>query len=556
MTPYDIKVCNILIKNRKYFVSPPKDGSDFKELFKYLVSVGAGLPADKDGVPIGSWTPELLANAISQIDANTSGVDLRTVQHWFQDNDKGIGPENTHWLARVFGCGDPDETIAWRAELTAANRQSIAKRKKKREASKDSRRASIEQSLPVPYQGNPILLEVKSRHDDAGSRKQPFSLTEKTEDVFYSRSSMNLPVIVFAAAAALGLISFTLNIHSVYFSDPSGLTKQVGFLWAPNWTITFLAVLPIYLALLVDLLKFWKREWRSRLVASRDPAQPMESWGSRMTAASFSYWTVLILTLVIASGFNWTATHLMPLLDGDPGSWPMDWGRIAIVRPDVISIPSAIFFTGMVFLYNAACSYLFFAGLVFLHAMTHDFLDITRGHDPRWKDEGIQEVEAISFALMNGIFRCTALGLVITILMKLQSSFLVSDSPNILSWLMSDIRLLFSGYDPLASKYDSRQSAPGLYYSFFCVLAIFAVYLNASVRIRLTLAHLRSQMPKARFFSPWGGMDGTMVLLVVTYLLIGELPGFALLLIASSIVTTYLIFKPALGWEKSSIKEA
>lgn len=556
MTPYDIKVCKVLIKNRKYYVSPPKDGSDFKELFKYLVSVGAGLPADKDGMPIGSWTPELLANAISQIDANTSGVDLRTVQHWFQDNDKGIGPENTHWLARVFGCGDPDDTIAWRAELSTANRQSIAKRKKKREASKDSRRASIEQSVPVAYQDNPILLDVKSRHDDADGRKQPFSLIEKTEGVFYSRSSMNLPVVVFAAAAALGLISFTLNIHSVYFSHPSGLTKQVGFLWAPNWTITFLAVLPMYLALLVDLLKFWKREWRSRLVASRDPTQPMESWGSRMTAASFSYWTVLILTLVIASGFNWTATHLMPLLDGDPGSWPMDWGRIAIVRPDVISIPSAIFFTGMVFLYNAACSYLFFAGLVFLHAMTHDFLDITRGQDPRWKEEGIKEVEVISLALMNGIFRCTALGLVITILMKLQSSFLISDSPNILSWLMSDIRLLFSGYDALASRYDSRQSAPGLYYSFFCVLAIFAVYLNASVRIRSTLAHLRSQMPKARFFSPWGGMDATMVLLVVTYLLIGELPGFVLLLIASSIVTTYLIFKPALGREKSPTKEA
>lgn len=77
-------------KNGKFFIAPPKDGRDFKELFKDLAAAGAGRPLDSDGFPSGPWTPELLAEAISQIDSNHVGVDLRTVQLWFQENDKGV----------------------------------------------------------------------------------------------------------------------------------------------------------------------------------------------------------------------------------------------------------------------------------------------------------------------------------------------------------------------------------------------------------------------------------------------------------------------------------
>jgi hypothetical protein len=73
-----------LIKNGKYFLSPPQDGSDFKELFKRLAAAGAGRPLGDDGFPAGPWTPERLAETISQIDSNRIGVDLRTVQLWFK----------------------------------------------------------------------------------------------------------------------------------------------------------------------------------------------------------------------------------------------------------------------------------------------------------------------------------------------------------------------------------------------------------------------------------------------------------------------------------------
>ncbi|MDV4165797.1 hypothetical protein R1538_32380, partial [Rhizobium leguminosarum] len=116
-------------KNGKLFLSPPKDGSDFKELFKQLTAAGAGRPLGSDGFPAGPWTPELLAEAISQIDSNRTGVDLRTVQLWFQENEKGISTTNIRWLARVFGCDDPVATSEWQMELSAAQSRLTAKRR-------------------------------------------------------------------------------------------------------------------------------------------------------------------------------------------------------------------------------------------------------------------------------------------------------------------------------------------------------------------------------------------------------------------------------------------
>ena len=116
-------------KNGKFFVSPPGEESNFKDLFKRLARCGAGRPVDENGLPLGPWTPELLADEISTLDANNSGVDLRTVQLWFQDNLRGVSSTNIRWLARVFGCGDPEATSNWQAELSAAQARLVADRR-------------------------------------------------------------------------------------------------------------------------------------------------------------------------------------------------------------------------------------------------------------------------------------------------------------------------------------------------------------------------------------------------------------------------------------------
>ena len=525
-----------MIKNGKYFLPPQKDNNNFKELFKFLTSAGAGRPVDENGFPQGPWTADLLAEAITQVDVNGSGVDLRTVQLWFQDNDKGISTDNIRWLARVLGCDDPDTTSQWQTALSISNSRLMAERKKKRAAGKLA-------AQPTPQEVQNIELKPPFEtvvRDLGGVSIRHFNLEKTTERLFENQSSFSLPIVVFTAAAALGLIAFTLNIHSVVYTPPIGRAKQVGFLWAPNWTIVFLVILPVYLFFLVELLRSWKNGWRHQLFADQDQTLGLNCWESRVASASYSYWAVLCITVLIASGYNWIATHLIPLVNADVGGWPVDWGKIAIFRPNVISMPSAVVFTGLVFLYNAFCSYIFFAGLIFLNMIAHDFSNIEKELQTASNDRVSHNLEVTRSLIAKGLFRCTALGMLITILMKLQSSFLQTDSTNILEWLATDIRASFGFSDAHEESKIDPQSAPGHFYSFFSMLAIIGTFVNASVRLHVSslgnLIHI-----------PWFVMNGTMLLLVSTYLLIGSVTGFTIFMFFNLILTIYIVAKPAGG---------
>jgi hypothetical protein len=121
-----------LIRNGRFFAAPQKTDENFKQLFARLAAAGVGRPVDGEGYADGPWTPESLAEAISAIDGNREGVELRSVQVWFQDNDNGISDANIRWLARVFGCGDPEATSQWQAELKAAKERLAKERREKK----------------------------------------------------------------------------------------------------------------------------------------------------------------------------------------------------------------------------------------------------------------------------------------------------------------------------------------------------------------------------------------------------------------------------------------
>ncbi|RWD60620.1 MAG: hypothetical protein EOS60_33765, partial [Mesorhizobium sp.] len=173
-----------MFKNGKLFLPPPRDGNDLKELFKRLAAAGAGQPLGKDGFPAGPWTPELLAEAISQIDSNRIGVDLRTVQLWFQDNDKGISAANIRWLARVFGCDDPVATSEWQIELSAAQSRLSAKRREWKRAGSSVAQEIPDTALAATFDDDTASpAELKWDTDAKGPRRR-FSLARKSEAFF------------------------------------------------------------------------------------------------------------------------------------------------------------------------------------------------------------------------------------------------------------------------------------------------------------------------------------------------------------------------------------
>lgn len=215
-----------MIKNGKYFVAAQKSSDNFKVLFARLAAEGAGRPVDRQGFADGSWTPETLADAISAIECNEKGIELRAVQMWFQDNDNGISSDNIRWLARIFGCDDPDETSKWQAEIRAAKERLASERRKKREVTKSDEPKPPEKITPSPT-------------------KRRYGLALASEAIF-GGSPLNLPSSVFAGAVALGFASYVLGIHEATFLSTDGQTKQVGFLWAPNWTFLFMFFMPMF----------------------------------------------------------------------------------------------------------------------------------------------------------------------------------------------------------------------------------------------------------------------------------------------------------------------
>lgn len=530
-----------MLTNGKFFLPPPKDESDFKELFKRLAAAGAGRPLESDGFPAGPWTPELLASAISEIDSNRVGVDLRTVQLWFQENDKGISTANIRWLARVFGCDDPVATSEWQMELSAAQSRLAARRK---EGKREAGRVEFEVADLAPT-ATEIDEEVSSvgpeQLADLAEQSRSSGLAMRSEALFSSGSPLNLPATVFAGATALGFMSYVTGVHSVNVERIDGVVKQVGFLWAPNWTFVFMVFLPLFLAFAIELLVFWKSEGRFKVVASCEQIESLNDWARNVESSSFTYWAVFLVCIVFAGVIQWVEVCLTPLMKGE-SDYAIDWGKIAIMLPHVISVPEAIIFTGFAYFYMAVCFYIFFVGLILLYTIAQDFSSSTKTLKNRPERDHHCEINEIAFKLICGIFRCTALGILVAICMKSQSSYLTSAGRNIAEWFISDI------YSVLHGQFNLDVSAgykmPTHYSSLIIVISTSIVFLFACIRLEIG-----SRLPKTLRI-----MSAVVALLVAAYLLIGAFSGFSILVTIAVLLALFGLFDPGFGtWQVRSL---
>ena len=536
-----MKPSNMLIKNGKFFVQPDAGGRDFKVLFKNLAAAGAGRPVDENGFPKGPWTADLLAEAISLIDANRAGIELRTVQLWFQDNDKGISPENIRWLARIFGCDDPKATSAWQAELSASQRQLVAQRRERQKSlvSSASEASNLEE-IAVEV-GDGIVIDADDDLPDDTQPKRRFSLARTSEAIFGGGSFLDLPVSVFAGAAVLGFMSVFLGVHSITYAENNGPLKQVGFFWAPNWTLLFMVFLPLFLGFCHEVIAFWKNEGRDLLVAASGSTEGNNGWLKKVEASPLTYWSVFLVCIGFAGLFQWVSVRLLPLIDGSR-DYAIDWGSIGIIRPELTSVMAQAFFTGIAYLYMCLCFYLFFVGLILLYTLAYDYRDIKRQSE-RVDDDNLSDaILGVSAKISRGVFRCAISGILIAICMKLQSVYLVTDSSDIISWFVNDFLAVTVGNDTIFSSKDF--STPNQYTSMLIVMVTV-----------FTFAYVISQVGLARQFgSVPVKMAGCILSLVIAYTAIGMFDGFSIILGLSILLAAYGLFDPWLGSRSGNVE--
>lgn len=523
-----------MIKNGKIFFPPPGDESDFKELFKRLAAAGAGRPLGQDGFPTGPWTPELLAEAISQIDSNQIGVDLRTVQLWFQENDKGISTANIRWLARVFGCDDPVATSEWQMELIAAQSRLSAKRREWKRAGSSVAQEIPDTAMAATFNDDTASPAELRRNTDAEAPRRRFSLARKSEAFFSHGSPLNLPASVFAGVTALGFLSYITGIHNVTYGRADGVVKQVGFLWTANWTFVFMVFLPLFFAFVTELVTFWKNKGRVELVARGDRMESDDAWARIVESYSYSYWAVFLICVLFAGLSQWIGVSLIPLMKGG-GNYATDWGSIAIVRPEVISVPVAAMFTGLANLYMCLCFYLFFVGLILLYTVIHDLWRTGEATSNRPEVNYQHEFNKASLRVMRGLFRCTVLGVLIAIVMKVQSAYLTSPGENIVAWLVGDMSSAFYGRNDVSAGISYRR--PTHYSSLLVAISTCFVFLYGSIRLGV----------ERRFCMPLWRMSAVVASLVAGYLLIDAFAGFSILLGLGVLPAIYGLFNPGFG---------
>lgn len=516
-----------MIKNGKYFVPPTVEDVDFKTLFRRLASAGAGRPVDEDGFPLGPWTSDSLAEAISQIDANKSGIELRTVQLWFQDNDKGISPDNIRWLARIFGCDDPDATSAWQAELSAAQTRLSARRRQRLQ--RETRH--IQSSIAAQAVAGDTSLKAP-QHGASTKASWLFTLPRASEALFTRRSPLDTPSSVFAGAAALGMISYFLGLHSVTYAGEGGGAKQVGFLWAPNWTVLFMILLPLFIAFTAELASHWKVEGRALVSSVEGDAEIEWTWLQKIYASTFTYWSAFLVCLCFAGVLQWVSVRVLPMLR-ESDEYAIDWGSVPIAHPEILPTVYALAFTGFAYLYMSLCFYIFFAGLILLFTIVHDFYEIER--TAACVDKHYQRsVAAVRYQIIRGLFRCAILGALIAICMKLQSVYLITDAENILTWLKDDALSVLSR-ETAESRGDF--SMPNQYTSFLTALAAYFVFIHGLIRLRpfdFQAATVKKMVVVASFVG-------------AAYLLIGAFEGFSIVLGIAVLLAVYCLFDPSFG---------
>ena len=549
-----------LIINNKYYSQPSRNTATIKELIRTATAEGTGRPVGAHGISAGPWTPDLLTDAISELDKNKSGVDLRTVQLWFQDNDKGVSAENIRWLSHVFGCGEAHCILEWQKALTTGQQELLRRRRRKR--TRPEVNSPSDEYATISKIGARIARDPNaSNESEVDAPATRFSLARKSEAMFNAKNAMNLPIAVWTLCGLLWFSTYILGVHSITYSPSPGLAKQVGFYWSISWTIGEMVFLPLFLISVSDLLSYWKIEGRPSLFKFQYSKADREGWPRRIENFSFSYWAILLICFCGIFLLQWAGVYLRPLLSGAQGKGMIDWIMVVLVKPDVASTMEMIIVSFVGFLYSGIIYWFFFVGLLLIYKVTTDFHHLSKLKERR--DELELRLVSLSVAarLMSGFFRCAILGILLAITLKLNAAYLVSDGENLIIWLVQDALIFFNAdVDP----WNWLNQSPSPFFTSFLLLfiTVFVFYICFS---QMCWIFKLKQVPKSheqevfmflersRFkvvMFMWCEMVVVITILSASYFTIGMFYGFSLVLLISlilAIVSFFRSYKPLEG---------
>lgn len=509
--------------DENFVARPLRSNLDFKELFQEALSARAGLSSIATADRSTEWTPSLLAEAIAVADPKGRGVDVRTVQNWFQDNDRGISSENIICLARVFGAGDPDAILCWRTELRAANKRLASQRRERRE--------------------NP--QNAPATEHSTGRKNERGSFAALSESIFTSSNGLSIATLVWAGFFTLCLASFISKNHDITYPVGPDLDKQIGFVWSLSWPIECLLLYPALFLLIGNLVAFWKRE----SYASLPSGVAQQTWNDTICRLRLPFWVAACVSFVLIFAVQWSGVYLVGLTQAEPPDL-VDWILVAQVRPDVVSISEALFVSLLAFAYSGMIYWFYFIGLLLLFAITEDF---SRRASSTELNVEHSFFERAGDKLQRGIFNATVIGVSVATAIQLNAIYLKSDGRTSLSWLAGDF---VAGLNSNAESWALlEQSSISSLTSSLLLLLHLALFVVCTTKVRSALqTHYRQNVPSEQTKSmvstacepatrdPLLKQICILGLLCLNFSLLGRFVGFTILLLASLLLAITSIF--------------
>ena len=518
--------------NGKYYSAPPTSEHDFKSLLQDAIASGTGRKAPANGDPVLTWTTETLTTAINQAEPSGSAIDLRTVQRWLAPQGRnGVSVPNVRRLAIVFGCGDPIRTRAWQVALMRARERTRT----------DQRNSANDSSSDGPtYDLNAIPAGV-------GPIQTP-SLTRSWESWFSGDDALKLSILIWSAYTVNGLANGILGLLSVSYSVTPSLFKEVGFFWAPTWTVLPALILPLFIMRVSMSLSHWRAYGRCRLSEESSKgkctAEDIILWNAKIERTAFPFWLILMLCVGGVFLAQWAGICLRLYANGDAGIYQIDRNLLALVHPEVIGKGASALVSMFGYLYSALYTFIFLTALMFLFVMAGDYESLARNN----KDAPIEHKTAVqegSWIALSAFDAALLIGWA-AISIKLQAAYLSSDASNIAVWLLRDFSAVLHLSDEVNGTLPSTSVS---HFTTFLMIAVgdFALFVCATRVSRGQMVLVRSledgNIPeRPRFgFVPWKTFVIVQSFLACSLLSIGQVQGFSLALVGTLLLSIWCL---------------
>lgn len=506
MNKYEQKDGKSLIKNNKYFYRPNETDDDIKELLIRLAAIGAGRPVDSEGMPVSSWTAETLTEALAEVSDDDSTLDIRSVQHWFQSNERGISSGNIQKLAQIFGCDDPVAVGDYRVLLTRANARLATKRKLAKK--------SVVHSL------GSAVKEIK--HIKRG-------IAEVVIDNLVGKVSVfTLPSFVAMGNIFLIFFAFTLDLHDARYRTAIG-PKQVGLLWAPNWTLIEFIFLPLFLIGVHQVYNYWNDWVRSLSMSYVDFSKYEVIRRKILNSHNLILWTIVIICIGIVFVYQWFGIYFHSFSNDDIGKLAVSWILLPLVADGYSLNYLHYVISFLAFFYTGLICFLYLLCLLVLQVIVQNFVAAlpTLFSFRELNERNNGEVHCISERLISIYYVCGTVGILIPICIRIDYVYLQSDAANIFLWLLADFQSLWTVGDSALSGQKSMASISSLLL-YWITVASFAFCF-----IKLFIVRSRYSA-NASYFSTWFSVLAITSLgfLLICFPLIGMINGFTYFLMA------------------------